>query len=239
VAADDPGNALAKVPARVGIIPTTVEEVWRLATMFSRSELVPKSFRGKPDDIVVAITMGAEIGFAPMQALQSIAVINGRPGLFAEGLLGRIMASPLYVDHDEYFAVNGDRREDVTADDLKADTTAAVCTFVRKGKPIPVTRRFSVADARRASLLGKPGPWQEYPGRMLRMRARSFAARDAFPDVLRGIRAVEELRDIPPEPEAARTVRRLSDPPEPAPVVEAAPELDENAVLDAEIAANE
>jgi hypothetical protein len=236
VAADDPGTALTKVPVRVGVIPTSVEEVWRLAQMFARSELVPKAFRGRADDIVVAIVMGAEIGFAAWQAVQSIAVINGRPGLYAEGLLGRIMASPLYVDHDEYFLVNADHRDELTAEDLKLDTTAAVCTFIRKGKALPVTRRFSVADAKRANLLGKAGPWTEYPSRMLRMRARSFAARDTFPDVLRGIRAVEELGDIPPEPEAARTVRRLSDPPEPAPVVEAAaPALDDE-ILDAEIA---
>jgi hypothetical protein len=245
VAEDSAAPALAKVPARVGIIPTTVEEVWRLAQMFARSELVPKSFRGKAEDIVVAITMGAEIGFSPMQALQSIAVINGRPGLFAEGLLGRVMASPLYVDHEEYFEiapnrleVEPNRREEITAEDLKLDATCAVCTFVRRDKATPVTRRFSVADARRANLLGKPGPWQEYPSRMLRMRARSWAARDCFPDVLRGIRAIEELRDIPPEPAPARSVRRLSDPPEPEPAAAAAPD-EPAAILDAEIADHE
>jgi hypothetical protein len=245
VAEDSAAPALAKVPARVGIIPTTVEEVWRLASMFARSELVPKSFRGKPDDIVVAITIGSELGFTPMQALQSLAVINGRPVLYSEGLLGLIMASPLYVEHDEYFEiapnrleVEPNRREEITAEDLKLDTTAAVCTFIRRDKPLPVTRRFSVGDARRAGLLNKPGPWVEYPSRMLRMRARSFAARDTFPDVLRGIRAVEEARDIPPEAAQARSVRRLSDPPEPEPAAAAAPD-EPAAILDAELADHE
>jgi hypothetical protein len=238
---DSASAAIAKVPARVGVIPTTIDEAWRMASAMARSALVPKAFQNKPEDVLVAITMGAEVGLAPMQALQSIAVINGRPGIWGDGLLALVMASPHYSDHDEYFEiapnrleVEPNRREEITAEDLKLDTTAAVCTFIRKGKATPVTRRFSVADARRAGLLTKGGPWQEYPSRMLRMRARSFAARDAFPDVLRGIRAIEELRDIAADEPAVRSVRRLSDPPaEPEP---AASEPDEAAILDAEIA---
>jgi hypothetical protein len=111
--------------------------------------------------------------------------------------------------------------------------------FVRRDKATPITRRFSIGEAKRASLLGKPGPWQEYPSRMLRMRARSFAARDAFPDVLRGIRAVEELRDIPADA-PARAVRRLSDPPPlPPDTFPTTTEVDDNAILDAEIAAHD
>jgi hypothetical protein len=233
---DSASAAIAKVPARVGVIPTTIDEAWRMASAMARSALVPKAFQNKPEDVLVAITLGAEVGLAPMQALQSIAVINGRPGIWGDGLLALVMASPHYSDHDEYFTVPiaDQRREEITEEDLKLASTAAVCTFIRKGKATPVTRRFSVADARRAGLLTKAGPWQEYPSRMLRMRARSFAARDAFPDVLRGIRAIEELRDIAADEPAVRSVRRLSDPPaEPEP---AASEPDEAAILDAEIA---
>ena len=70
--------------------------------MMAKSELVPKAFRNKPEDVLVAIQLGTEIGFAPMQALQSIAVINGRPSVWGDGFLALIMASPLYRDHDEY-----------------------------------------------------------------------------------------------------------------------------------------
>jgi hypothetical protein len=218
-----------RVPARVGVIPATIDEAWRMAQAMARSALVPKGFQNKPEDVLVAITMGAEIGFAPMQALQSIAVINGRPGVWGDGLLALVMASPEYVDHDEYFeALGGVRVEGVSVDEMKADATTAVCTFVRRGKATPVTRRFSVAQARKAGLLGKDGPWQTYPDRMLRMRARSFAARDAFPDVLRGVRAIEELRDLPPEPvTTVRTVRRLSTiDPDPITVVDPEPAAD-------------
>lgn len=216
-----------RVPARVGVIPATIDEAWRMASAMARSALVPKGFQNKPEDVLVAITMGAEIGFAPMQALQSIAVINGRPGVWGDGLLALVMASPDYVDHDEYFEVglSGARVDGISVDDLKADDTTAVCTFVRRGKATPVTRRFSVAQARKAGLLGKDGPWQTYPDRMLRMRARSFAARDSFPDILRGVRAVEELHDLPADPVTpVRSVRRLSTAADPEPISVADPE---------------
>ena len=54
-------------------------------------------------------------------------------------------------------------------------------------------------DAKRAGLYGKQGPWQQYPKRMLQMRARAWALRDVFPDVLRGVHVAEEAQDLPAE----------------------------------------
>ena len=202
-----------RVPVKLGVAPTTVEEAWRLAKIMAASELIPKNFKDKPGDVLVAIQMGVEIGLPPMQALQSIAVINGRPGVWGDGFLALLMASPLYRDHDEYFEVSGQRRDGLVADDWKLPTTAAVCTFWRHGKATPVTRRFTVGQAIKADLVKKPGPWQQYPDRMLAMRARAFAGRDAFPDVLRGISTTEELQDIPVTvaPAPAPAVHRLSE----------------------------
>lgn len=191
---------IAKTPVRLGIAPTSLDEGWRLAQLMAQSELVPKNFRGNPADVLVAIELGMEIGLPPMQALQSIAVINGKPGIYGDGFLAVIMSSPAYQDHDEYYEVGGQRCDGLVADDLKLDNTTAVCAFWRKGKALPVTRRFTIAQAKKADLLGKTGPWQTYPDRMLLMRARGFAGRDAFPDILRGIKTTEELMDTPDEP---------------------------------------
>mgnify|MGYP003334515089 FL=1 len=74
----------------------------------------------------------------------------------------------------------------------------ATCTAKRRGEP-EVTATFSVADAKRAQLWGKQGPWTQYPQRMLAMRARSFALRNLYADILRGMRSAEELADAPTE----------------------------------------
>jgi hypothetical protein len=119
------------------------------------------------------------------------------------------------------------------------DSTTAVCRVQRSGYE-PAETAFSVADAKRANLWGKSGPWTQYPARMLKHRARSFALRDQFGDALRGLRTVEEVQDDPvatarnvtppmfapaPEPEPAPT-------PEPAPVAEATQETAQPSDLD-------
>jgi hypothetical protein len=78
---------------------------------------------------------------------------------------------------------------------------------------------FSVDDAKRAKLWGKQGPWSQYPKRMLAMRARGFAIRDAFPDAMKGMITAEEAQDYPTK--APRDVTPKPEPlPEPEPETE-------------------
>lgn len=205
--------AAPAVPVKMGIAPTNLDEGWRMAQMFAQTDLVPKDFIGKPAAVLVAIQMGMELGLPPMQAMQSIAVINGRPSIWGDGFMALIMGSEPYEDHDEYYLVDGERRNFLEPADLAKDATRAVCTFWRKGKREPVTRSFSIAQAKKASLWGKQGPWQTYPDRMMAMRARSWSGRDTFPDVLRGITTREEAFDAPIEVEELpqREVRRISE----------------------------
>lgn len=175
-----------KVMTRFGVPLATLDEAWRMATAIAGSELAPKDYKGKPDNCLIAMQMGAEIGLPPMAAIQNIAVINGRPSVWGDGLLGVIVSHPEYEDHSEYTEGEGDLK-------------TAICRFKRKGKEWKEAK-FSVADARKAGLWGKEGPWTKYPDRMLKMRARGFAARDSFPDALRGIGLAEETIDLPPNP---------------------------------------
>ena len=132
---------------------------------------------------MIAILHGLEVGLSPMQALQRIAVVNGRPTIWGDGALALVQASGLANFVSE--VVSGDTPEQWVAS----------CTVLRRGEKQVVTRTFSVEDARRARLWGKAGPWSEYPQRMLQMRARAFALRDVFADVLGGLYLHEELVD--------------------------------------------
>lgn len=229
--------ALAERPSKahvgIGSMFTSIEAAYRFAQAIAPAESVPKAFRGKPADILVAIQFGAELNLLPMQALQSIAVVNGMPRLWGDGLLAVIMSSPVYADHDEWYEVKGERRDGLLVEDLKHDDTAAVCSMTRRGKE-PKTRRFTIAQAKKAQLLTKEGPWQTHPDRMLAMRARMFAARDIFPDVLRGMISAEEAQDtgaevIDTQPVAPRRLSesRVTDSPElPDPAATDAPPTD-------------
>jgi len=167
------------------LIPKTLNEAMELAKIMADSDLMPKDYRGKPANILVAVQMGLEIGLKPIQAVQNIAVINGRPSLYGDALWALVKSSPLCESTKETF------------DDA---TMTATCVIKRRGEEA-VTRTFSKADAEKAKLWGKEGPWQGYPKRMLQMRARGFCARDAVPEALKGFSSAEEARDIPPERE--------------------------------------
>ena len=162
--------------------PRNLDEAIKFSKIVAGSDLVPADYRNKPHNVLIAIQMGAEVGLAPMQAIQNIAVINGRPSLWGDAMLALVQAHP--------------ECEDVEEDDTGAISKngVATCIVKRKGRK-PVRRRFSVDDAKKAQLWTKKGPWAQYPERMLQMRARSWALRDAFPDVLKGLGQIEEARD--------------------------------------------
>lgn len=185
--------------------PQSLAEAMTFAKLLAESELVPKDYRGKPGNCLVAMQMGAEVGLAPMQAMQNIAVINGRPALWGDAILAVCQNSPAYEWHQELF---------------DEGTMTATCIMKRRGNPEPTVVHFSQKDAEKAKLWGKEGPWNSYPKRMLKLRARAFCARDTFADALRGMQVAEEVADyieITPERTAPAMPRELPTAPAPAP----------------------
>jgi len=160
--------------------PTTLKEAMQYADIMAKSTVVPTAYQGKSGNILVAVQMGADLGLKPMQALQNIAVINGRPSIYGDALLALVQVNPVFEDIQETF-------------DTSTDT--ATCTVKRKNQAAH-TATYSKVDATTAGLWGK-GVWQKYPKRMLQMRARGFALRDKFADVLGGLITAEEAQDYP------------------------------------------
>ena len=184
-------RAIAVKPALItggriaAIVPQNIEEAFRLAQAIAAANMAPKAYNRDANAIMVGILHGMEVGFTPMAALQSIAVINGAAQVWGDGALALIQASGELDDINEVVDFDDD-----------GNPVAAHCTIVRKGRKSPVARTFSRASAQKAQLWNKPGPWQQYPQRMLQMRARSWAMRDSFADVLRGLGVAEEARDM-------------------------------------------
>ena len=86
------------------------------------------------------------------------------------------------------------------------DDYRAVCVVGRKGLEGEHRAEFSVAQAKKAGLWGKKGPWVSYPDRMLKMRARGFALRDRFADCLGGLISSEEAQDYPTKEKTLETI---------------------------------
>lgn len=201
-----------------GIAPSSMDDLYRFATAVSKSGLAPKGIE-TPEAIFVALEMGLEVGLPMMAALQNIAVINGRPAIWGDAQLAVVRSTGELALFEEWYEENGKRLPRNPA--AFTDATSAVCRVQRSGYE-PAETAFSVADAKRANLWGKSGPWTQYPARMLKHRARSFALRDQFGDALRGLRTVEEVQDDPVAAARNVTPPMFAPPPEPAP--ETAPE---------------
>jgi hypothetical protein len=183
VATIDDRKVPAKAPVQAGgklaaFVPSTLDEAWRLSAALAASGMTPKSYGNDQNKIMVGIMAGAEVGLTPFAALQSIAVIGNNPSVWGDGALALVQASGLLEDMEE-----------------TDDGHTATCRLVRVGRATPIIRTFSMEDAKKAGLANKAGPWSQYPARMRQMRARAFAMRDGFSDVLKGLRIVEEARD--------------------------------------------
>lgn len=172
--------AVPKPPITAGaqvaaLVPQTLDEAFRVSQAIAASGLAPRGLE-KPEQIMVAIMAGAELGFAPFQSLQSFAVVNGRPTLWGDGLVAVV------------------RRNGCTIREWHEGETA-FCEVTRPDTGETIRRQFSQADAAKAGLAGKTGPWQQYPQRMRAMRARAWAVRDGCADMLRGFQIAEEVAD--------------------------------------------
>jgi len=191
---------------KTALEPTTLQEAMKFSDILASSTMVPRDFQGKPGNVLVAIQWGREVGLGPLQALQNIAVINGRPSIWGDAAIALVRGHPDCLSVQEGVEGEGETRQ-------------GWCEVTRRGEQ-PQRRTFSIADAKRAGLWGKSGPWTQYPDRMLQLRARGFAIRDVFPDALRGVMTREEAEDTPPEP---RHVENLATAPTapPAPPAEA------------------
>lgn len=208
-------QSVAVRPAATGfglaMSPQSIEAAEKFCQQLSKTDFVPKAFRGKPDSIMVVGAMGARLGVDVFTAMSGIADINGKPCVYGDLMMAVCLNHPEFEDCLE-----------TTEGKAYEDNFTAVCTAKRKGRA-PVVRSFSVVEAKEGGLWKKAGPWTTVPQRMLQMRARAFALRDTFADALAGMHAVEEMEDVVDvtasatvraEPKAAkrRTVGAVADP---------------------------
>lgn len=228
----EPTKALAKKSDLVaghpvtGIIPTTIEDVWRIADAIFIAGMVPASYDSKSMDqqqavretkakLAIGIMKGLEVGMGPVTALSTIAVINNRPCIWGDGAVALCQRSN---------AVEWVKQEYAGAE----DTDAWTATFIikRRNQDEPYVGTFSVKQAKRAGLWQNPKrqPWINYPGRMLMARARAYALREGFADCLSGLSIAEEIQDLPEGPKPVADTNFLDDAPTQA-AIEHQPEM--------------
>lgn len=193
------GEVATRSSVSVSLQLNTLPDLRAFCSVLAGTEMVPKAYKGKPDDILVAMLHGQEVGLPHLQALQSIAVVNGIPSIYGDAALAMVRASGKLEDFDEWIEVENIRQDGPFSIQGLADAGKSIVAFCRS-KRIGMGRErittYSVQDAKRAGLWDKAGPWTHVPQRMLMWRARGWNLRDQFGDVLKGLAIYEEAMDI-------------------------------------------
>lgn len=164
--------------------PTSLSEAQEYATIFASSGLCPERFRGKPNDVLIVIQTGKEMGLSATQSLRCLYVVNGMPAVYGDGLLALVRTHKLCEDIKEWFE-----------GEMSKGTLTAFCTVKRKGCT-PSTASFSIEDAKRAGLWQTKDNWKKYPQRMLMWRARGYAGKDAVPEAFFNLLTEDELDNL-------------------------------------------
>jgi hypothetical protein len=162
-----------------------------VAKQLAESALIPRALFKKPGDVLVVLLTGAEFGLAPMQAIRGIHVIEGKPVLSADLMVGLCLSRK---DICEYFRLIESTKQKATYETKRVGS-----------EPVPMT--WTWEQAVNARLTNKDN-WAKYPDAMLRARCASALARAVYADLLGGCYETDEGDEIRKAPDKPKTQKR-------------------------------
>lgn len=194
----------AKTPVPLGRPIQSLDEAWRLSKALAMSQMLPKSLRGKDPDVLAMLLYGQDLGLSPMQSIQGIYVVEGRPSISAQLWLALVRRAGHRVSVIEH------SMERCTVEIVRGDTGERHSATFTLDEAIAAGRvkRLEDGSLRARSEQGKPLPWELYPKAMLLARAVSQVCRFAAPEIAFGFYSADEVEEIAErEAEVVESVR--------------------------------
>ena len=160
------------------------ESAQRIAASLAESQIVPTMYRGKAGlgNCMVALEIANRMGMSPFQVMQNLNVIHGRPSWTSQFIIGLIQGCGRF----DGFTYNE------TADSCQ-------CVAVLKASGEEVSGPKITMDMAKREGWTKNTKWSTMPQTMLRYRAASAFGRFHIPDLILGIKSVEENEVIEAE----------------------------------------
>ena len=163
------------------------ENAQRIAKALASSQLVPKEFHGQQGlaNVLVAMEISGRMGLSPLQVMQNLHVIHGRPSWSSQFIIATINGCGRFTPLDYNITGEGDNM-----------ACQAVATEIATGKELKGPT-VSIAMAKKEGWYSKTGSkWQSFPELMLRYRAAAFWGRVYVPEYLVGMKTQEEVIEI-------------------------------------------
>ncbi|MBT8085990.1 MAG: recombinase RecT [Woeseia sp.] len=174
--------------------PQQYDMMMKVSDVFARSNMVPAHFKQRPADVFVTLQLAWRLNIDPMTALQSVYIVQGRPGLSASLVIALANRSGLFKGPITFEKTGKGNALSVTAN----------AELVATGQIVSATVDMALAQAEKWT---KNDKYRTMPEHMLIYRAATWLVRRYAPEVLLGMQTNEELRDIV----AADTAERVDD----------------------------
>lgn len=160
------------------------EQLQRAASLFSKSGLVPQTFKDNPAACFVGLQLSAQLGVNPFMLFQRLYTIGNKIGIEAQLAIGIANQKKVFKGAIQYtFTGKGETRS-CTAKAVLAST----------GETVEMTVDWATVAAEGWNKRNG-SKWLTMPDLMFRYRSAMWLIRTYAPEVLLGLQSVEEMQD--------------------------------------------
>lgn len=163
----------------------SMNAAWRTATMLSKSDLLPDTYRNKPENVLIALDLSMRMNISPMLIAQQLYIVKGKPAWSGQFCISQINGSGRFSPLEFIFGGEDDEHASCYAQATRM-ADGKLCTGTK------ITMQMAKAEG----WTDKNGSkWKTMPQQMLQYRAAAFFARVFCPDLLMGLQTAEEIKD--------------------------------------------
>jgi hypothetical protein len=163
------------------------EHLYRVATVYAGSKIVPAHYQGSIPDCFIATQMAIRLGIDPMMFMQNTYIVQGKPGMEAKLAIALVNTRGPFRGPIQWKMDGEGPTRRATAFGVHKDT-GEICECT-----------VSMEVAKLEGWIDKNGSkWRTMPEQMLRYRSAMWLARLYAPECLMGMSTVDELEDMAP-----------------------------------------
>ena len=167
--------------------PKLMNQSFRMANMISKSGLVPDSYKGSPENCLIAIDLANRMGMSPVAVMQNLYIVKGKPAWSGSFCAGVVNGSGKFTPIQYQWVGEPGKMNYGCRAVAKRLCDNSLC----------MGGLVTMQTAQDEGWLQKPGSkWKTMPEQMLQYRAASFFAKVHCSDYLLGIPTIEEVQDI-------------------------------------------